>query len=198
MRLGGFGGGEGFVRYLKDAKIDAVIDATHPFAAAMARRTAEICARRALPHVKILRPAWDREPGDIWISVASAAEAATHITPDCVVFVASGRQTLPALAQCDARLICRQIDPPEGVFPFAKGEYLQATPPFSVADEVALFKQRGVQMLMVKNAGGAASRSKLIAARQLGIPVLMIERGPPPACLIVPTIEEAEAWIDRL
>ncbi|MDG1532556.1 MAG: precorrin-6A/cobalt-precorrin-6A reductase [Paracoccaceae bacterium] len=196
IRLGGFGGADGFVAFLKDAKIDAVIDATHPFATQIAHRTAQICTDRGVPHLKIMRPGWLPDPDDNWISVSSAEEAANEITPDKVVFVASGRQTLPALSKCVAQLICRQIDPPDGPFPFANGEYLQATPPFSVKDEVDLFKERGVQMLMVKNAGGAASRSKLIAAQQLGITVLMIERVPPPNCKIVETIEEAEVWIN--
>ena len=95
-------------------------------------------------------------------------------------------------------MICRQIDPPEGPFPFPGGEFLVGRPPFSVADEVALFSRLGVDVLIVKNAGGAASGTKLTAARQLGIPVLMIAR---PAVGDWPTVfsvDAALAWVRGL
>jgi len=92
-------------------------------------------------------------------------------------------------------LICRQIDPPEGAFPWPNGAYLIGRPPFSMADEEALFRRLSVDVLVVKNAGGAASRTKLDAARALGLKVLMIER---PPCTARPCLSErslAETWL---
>ena len=91
-------------------------------------------------------------------------------------------------------MICRQIDPPEAPFPWENGEYLIGTPPFSVSEEVKLFQNRKVDWLVVKNAGGAASQSKLIAARKLGLRVAMIDRPPLPQARQVSTQEDAIAW----
>ncbi|MFO8126246.1 precorrin-6A/cobalt-precorrin-6A reductase, partial [Yoonia sp.] len=95
-------------------------------------------------------------------------------------------------------VICRQIDPPEKPFPFAGGRYLVGRPPFSVEDEVALFQDLGIDVLVVKNAGGAPSRTKLTAARQLGIPVLMIARPAQGNWPVVATVEDALSWVHAL
>jgi precorrin-6A/cobalt-precorrin-6A reductase len=115
------------------------------------------------------------------------------------VFLGTGRQTLVRFANlAGCRVICRQIDPPDGPFPFAGGEFLIGRPPFSVADEAALFAALGVDWLIVKNAGGAASRTKLTAARQLGIPVLMIARPEQGSWPVVHDLDAALDWVARL
>ncbi len=198
-RIGGFGGEAGFLAYLDQHRISAVLDATHPYADRITVRTARICAGRGLPFMQYLRPPWVREPGDRWIEIASEEEAARHIAPDAVVFLGTGRQTLMRFANLEGRtVICRQIDPPTQPFPFAGGRFLVGRPPFSVADEEALFQQLGVDWLIVKNAGGAASRTKLTAARHLGIPVLMLAR---PALGQWPKVESVDAalhWVRSL
>ena len=115
------------------------------------------------------------------------------------MFLATGRQTLDQFANLEGRhLICRQIDPPDSPFPFPSGEYRIGRPPFSVADEVALFRELGVDWLVVKNAGGIASRSKLDAARQLELPVAMIRRPAQPDVPKLETVDEAIAWVRDL
>lgn len=198
-RIGGFGGGEGFATYLRDAGIHAVLDATHPYAARITQRTARICKAQQLPYVQLLRPAWVSEPGDNWIEIGTEADAAAHISKGSVVFLGTGRQTLEHFANLEGcKVFCRQIDPPEKPFPFAGGRYLVGRPPFSVADEVALFRDIGVDFLVVKNAGGAPSRTKLTAARQLGIPVLMIARPPRGDWPVVETVADALTWVRAL
>ncbi|WP_375255640.1 precorrin-6A/cobalt-precorrin-6A reductase, partial [Yoonia sp.] len=95
-------------------------------------------------------------------------------------------------------VICRQIDPPDGPFPFPGGRFLVGRPPFSVADEVALFSALSVDWLVVKNAGGAPSRTKLTAARELHIPVLMIARPAQGNWETVSTIDDALGWVAAL
>lgn len=198
-RIGGFGGADGFRTYLQEAGITAVLDATHPFAHRITTRTASICQSLGLPYVQFLRPPWTPETGDNWIEISSETEAAAHIPEGSVVFLGTGRQTLDRFANLTGReVICRQIDPPDKPFPFAGGRFLVGRPPFSVTDEVALFTALGVQYLVVKNAGGAASGTKLTAARQLGIPVLMIARPPQGDWPVVATVEAARAWVNAL
>ncbi|WP_306152596.1 cobalt-precorrin-6A reductase [Roseovarius sp. MMSF_3281] len=198
-RHGGFGGAEGFRDYLEEAGISAVLDATHPFAHDISMRSAAICAERNIPYCQVLRPEWVPEAGDDWTFLTQEEDAARHIAPGATVFLATGRQTLHRFANLSAcRLICRQIDPPDRVFPFPNGEFLLGRPPFPVEREEALFKRLGVDWLIVKNAGGEAPRSKLIAARQLGIKVAMINRPPQPEAPKVATVEQAMAWIGAL
>ncbi|SLN47824.1 Precorrin-6A reductase [Roseovarius albus] len=198
-RVGGFGGSEEFRNYLTDNEITAVLDATHPFAADISSRSCSICRDEGVPYCQLLRPGWEPIDGDRWTLIDREEDAVQHIAPGSTVFLATGRQTLERfenLSSC--RLICRQIDPPEGPFPFGNGEFLIGRPPFSVEEEVCLFKELGVDWLTVKNAGGQASYSKLEAARQLNIRVAMIRRPPLlEGATIVETVEAALDWVGR-
>lgn len=198
-RIGGFGGAEGFTAFLKSEAPDAVLDATHPFAVRMTRRTHHVCDAHALPYKLLLRPEWKRQTGDNWTEVRDEAEAVAWVTPSDRVFLATGRQTLPRFAQMRAAYTwCRQIDPPDGPYPFKNGEFLVGRPPFSVEDEIDLFSRLGVTVLIVKQAGGAASRTKLDAARALQIPVLLIKRPDYSGISSVETVQDAVKWIDSL
>ncbi|WP_411890410.1 cobalt-precorrin-6A reductase [Yoonia sp. SDW83-1] len=198
-RSGGFGGEAGFRQFLTENGITAVLDATHPYAHRITVRTARVCAKLDLPFLQFLRPGWKPEPGDKWTEIAREEDAAAHIPQGTTVFLGTGRQTLEGFANLvGRRVICRQIDPPEAPFPFEGGEFLVGRPPFSVEDEIALFSRLKVDWLVVKNAGGAASRTKLTAARQLGIPVLMIARPPQGDWPIVDTVDAALDWVRRL
>ncbi len=193
---GGFGGDEGFRRFLHTYTITHIIDATHPFAWNISDRALRISSELGLRCLHVRRPPWIRAEGDKWALIAQEDDAADHIPSGSRVFLATGRQTLnrfSALSKC--HLICRQIDPPNAPFPFPNGEFLVGRPPFSVAAEEALFERLKIDWLVVKNAGGAASATKLTAARALGLPVAMIQRPPPPKGEIALSVEEALAWL---
>ncbi|EYD76739.1 Cobalt-precorrin-6x reductase [Rubellimicrobium mesophilum DSM 19309] len=194
-RIGGFGGTEGFTSYLDTNPITAVIDATHPFAARITARTHAICTERGLPHLRLERPAWTPGPGDRWIHVADEAEATRLIPENATVFLATGRQSLPAWADLRAQATyLRVIDPPTETFPLP-GAYVVARPPFDRVAEADLFHRLAVTHLVVKDAGGADSRPKLDAARDLGIEVLILRRPEPPEGLpTLRTVDEALAW----
>lgn len=200
MRVGGFGGVAGFRAYLESHDYDAVIDATHPFAAKMSATAAQVCQGLRINHVQLLRPGWQPGPGDAWHFVDREEQVANLIADGSVVFLGTGRQHLERfsnLAGCT--VICRQIDPPDQPFPFANGQYLVGRPPFSESDETALFTRLKVDWLVVKNAGGQPSRSKLDAARHLNIPVAVINRPPQPDCDRVQSVAEALHWVrDRV
>lgn len=198
-RHGGFGGAKGFADYLTENRISAVLDATHPYASRITARSARVCQDRGIPFLQVLRPGWTAEPGDNWTEIAQEEDAASHIPKGATVFLGTGRQTLGRFANlAGCKVICRQIDPPTGPFPFAGGEFLVGRPPFSVEDEVALFAARRIDWLIVKNAGGAASRTKLTAANRLGIPVLMLARPAAGDWATVSSIDAALAWVRGL
>ncbi|MGR3436641.1 MAG: cobalt-precorrin-6A reductase [Shimia sp.] len=195
-RIGGFGGAKAFASFLAAERIGAIVDATHPFAARISARSHAVATELGLPYLQVLRPGWRATEGDRWTWIDTEADAERHIPLGATVFLATGRQTLPAFAGLaeGRRLLCRQIDPPEAPFPYANGDFVVGQPPFPVEDEVALFRRLGVDWLVVKDAGGV-SETKLIAARRLGLPVAMIARPPQPDGPRVATAEEALAWL---
>ncbi len=198
-RVGGFGGDAGFQDFLVSRDISAVLDATHPFAARVTSRSVDICKTLGMPYCVAQRPEWLAQPGDRWTEIAQEEDAARHIAPGCTVFLATGRQTLDRFANLShCTLICRQIDPPDREFPFKNGRFLVGKPPFSVDQEQELFTELGVDWLIVKNAGGAASATKLTAARTLGVRVAMLSRPAVPDVPVVRDADAAVAWLEAL
>lgn len=199
-RVGGFGGDEGFRAYLRQEGIGAVLDATHPFADKVSARTARICREERVAHCLFQRPAWEAGPGDDWLDLSDGAEAAAHVEAGAVVFLATGRKTLAEFGNLAGRRVyARVIDAPAEPFPFAGGAWMQGRPPFSVEEEEALFRRLSVDWLIVKNAGGAASQTKLIAARNLGLRVGMIARPAlPEGVAPLRSVEAALAWVRGL
>ncbi|HVV18177.1 MAG TPA: precorrin-6A/cobalt-precorrin-6A reductase, partial [Pseudonocardiaceae bacterium] len=66
VRVGGFGGAAGLADWLRAERVDAVVDATHPFAAAITANAARAAADAATPFVVLRRPGWRSRPGDDW------------------------------------------------------------------------------------------------------------------------------------
>ncbi len=195
VRVGGFGGPAGLAAYLEAESVDLLIDATHPFAARMAANAAQACAETGVPHLKLLRPAWQAAEGDTWIDVADVAEAARAVAERGKrVFLTVGRQELSAFAGLDGIwFLARSIEPP--LCPLANCTTIQARGPFSEADEIALLEEHSIDLLVSKNSGGAATYAKIAAARSLGLPVVMIARPPTPPGDTLQSVEAAVAWV---
>ena len=198
-RVGGFGGEAGFRGYLAERRISAVLDATHPFAQRISQRAARVCAELGLPHLHLLRPEWTPGSGDSWIGVGSEEEVARHVPRGCVVFLATGGASIGRFGNLEGcTVVCRRVDPPREPFPFKDGEYLVGRPGATAEAESALFRRLGVDWLVARNSGGAAARAKLDAARDLGIPVAMIARPPPPDARRAASTDDAMEWLEEL
>lgn len=183
VRTGGFGGSTGLAKYLHETEIDIVIDATHPFAATISQNARTAASEAGCVYLKLCRPAWQPGPGDNWMAARDVAHAAELVEPNSTVFLTIGRQQLAPFAdRRDLTLIARMIEPPAPHFA-ERMTVILARPPFETTDEVTLMQTHRVGVLVTKNAGGPAVDNKLAAARQLGLPVVMIDRpaGQPPA-----------------
>ena len=194
VRTGGFGGAEGLARYLREQRIDRLIDATHPFAARISAHAREAAERAGVPRLAVARPMWRREPGDRWICVADAAGAARALAglPDAV-FLTLGPGDLDAFAGLEnRRFVLRRIDP--GPSPLEGAETVLARGPFDLAGERRLFEDYGVGTLVTRASGGAATEAKIAAARECGVPVVMIRRPPAEPGPRVSSVDEAVAW----
>jgi precorrin-6A/cobalt-precorrin-6A reductase len=196
VRIGGFGGVAGLVAYLREERIGAVVDATHPFASTITASAAEAAVTAGVPHAVLRRPGWTEQEGDDWRRVPSLADAASLApTLGQRIFLTTGRQTLAAFAGTDAWFLARCVDPPEPPLP-EKLEVVLDRGPFAVDGELALLREHGIDVLVTKDSGGTMAAAKLAAARALGLPVVMVDQPPPvDGATIVPSVEAALAWL---
>ncbi|MDP9116877.1 MAG: cobalt-precorrin-6A reductase [Actinomycetota bacterium] len=201
VRIGGFGGAAGLVHYLAGSGIEAIVDATHPFAATISGHAARAAALARRPLLALRRPGWVAGPGDRWLRVpdiAAAAATAAAAPPGCI-FVTTGRRDLGAFAQ-DAghTYLVRTVDPPDGALP-PRATLLLDRGPFTVQGETALLYEHDVGLLVTKDSGGAMTAAKLTAARERAIAVVMVDRPDLPAGVAaVDSVDAAIAWLGSL
>ncbi|MBX2830146.1 MAG: cobalt-precorrin-6A reductase [Rhodospirillales bacterium] len=178
VRIGGFGGPEGIITHFKTEQIDLVIDATHPYATQISGNIAQACHAVAMPCIQYHRPGWEKTERDNWISVRSIEEAARILPKHGTrAMIASGAKNLHAFEGLEKTwLLVRTVDAPRDPFDLAHGEWLFARGPFSVEGETELLERHAIDVIVCKNSGGDATFAKIEAARNLGIPVIMIER----------------------
>lgn len=178
---GRFGGAEGMMTALKWDRIDLVVDATHPYATTISENARLACGALGTPLLQVWRPAWAPGPSDDWRATPDLESAAAALPFFCRAFLATGRRSLAAFKERrDVWFLARVIDPPGARFPLPRGDYAVGRPPFTVAHEETLLTDYRIGWLVSKNAGGEAGWTKLLAARKLGLPVLMIDRPPAP------------------
>jgi precorrin-6A/cobalt-precorrin-6A reductase len=197
VRVGGFGGVEGLAGHLRADSITHVIDATHPFAAQMSRNAVEACAVVGVPLIALEREPWAPIEGDRWTHVpdVAGAVAALGIAPRRV-FLAIGRQNLAAFADAPQhQYLLRLVDPPTETLPLPRAESVIARGPFDVAGDRALLLDHRIDVIVAKNAGGAGANAKLIAARELGLPVILIDRPQLPDRRVARSVAEVMDWL---
>jgi precorrin-6A/cobalt-precorrin-6A reductase len=198
VRIGGFGGAAGLAGYLRAEAITGIVDATHPFAAAITGNATEAAAAAAVPLLVLRRPPWPTERS--WQTVPDILAAATAVRawPGESVFLTTGRRDLGAFAPDDRhRFLVRAVDPPDAGGPVpARMTLLLDRGPYTVEGESALMREHGVGLLVTKNSGGPMTAAKLEAARQLALRVVVVARPPlPPGSTVVTTVAEAMAWV---
>jgi precorrin-6A/cobalt-precorrin-6A reductase len=195
VRIGGFGGAEGLTAWLREHPVRAVVDATHPFAATMTRHAAQAATATGTALLRLQRPGWHERPGDDWRWVDSLEQAAAAVAGFRHVFVTTGRMGLGAFAGLTLEVLIRSVDPPEPPLPPRTTVVLERGP-FTVEEELALMREHGVDVVVTKDSGSHLTEAKLTAARQLGIPVVVVRRPPlPPGVPVVATVEEALQWL---
>jgi precorrin-6A/cobalt-precorrin-6A reductase len=196
-RRGGFGGVEGLARYLRDQNIDALVDATHPFAAQMSRHAALASARTGVKLLAVVRPAWIAGPDDRWIEVADMIGAVAALGPEPRrVFLTVGQQELAPFRTAPWHdYLIRSVEPPAPDSLPPRVRCIAARGPFTEPDECALLVSERIDILVTKNSGGTATEAKLAAARALLLPVVMVARPPAEP---VPSVPDAAAALDWL
>lgn len=208
VRIGGFGGPEGLARWIAEHAVDRVIDATHPFAERISFNAARAAATAHVPLLALRRPGWVPAEGDDWREVGSLEEAAAALdglgwghlpgrSPWGRVFLTTGRMGLAVFADRPEWFLVRSVDAPEPPMP-ARTEVLLDRGPFTLEGERELLRTHRVDVLVTKDSGAAATAPKLAAAREAGIPVVVVRRPPvPPGVETAASVAEAAAWVTR-
>ena len=196
QRIGGFGGVAGLVRYLREQSITHLIDATHPFAAQMSRHAVQAAAITQTPLLAFERAPWQAVQGDIWQSVPDMAGAVAALPDDPArVFLAIGRQSLEDFAvKPQHHYILRFVDQPAAL-PLPHATALIARGPFTLQGDLDLLQTHHITHIVAKNAGGMGARAKLDAARELRLPVILIDRPYVPDRPKVDTVAQVLAWL---
>lgn len=197
VRIGPFGGEEQLAEWVRGAR--ALIDATHPFADRISHTAAAVADRLQVPFVVLRRPGWTAGPGDRWEWVDSVDEAARRV-PDLGkrVFLTTGRTGLAPFAGITTSwFLVRTLEEPDPPLP-QYCEVLRARGPFTVEDERELLCSHEIDLLVTKDSGGDSTIAKLVAARELGVPVLLVRRPILPAAPVVSSVDEAVGWLETV
>jgi len=195
VRHGGFGGADGLARWLRENSVDAVVDATHPFAATMTEHAVAAADEIGLPLLVLRRPGWTETPGDRWHWVETT-DAAARLLPDIGsrAFLTIGRQGLYAFADAGIWMLARCVDPPEP--PPTWCTLILDRGPYDVAGELTLLREHRIDVLVTKDSGGSQTSAKLVAARELGVPVVVIRRPALPAGVeVVDSVDRVVEWV---
>lgn len=213
IRYGGFGGVQGLCDYLRAQRIALLLDATHPFAAQMSHHAVLAAAQTGVRLLRLNRPAWQAQTGDQWQlfeNMPAAAEALAQRPAQRVFLTIGQRDIAPFQNAPQHTYLIRSVEPiPTERLPPHTHCLLQRGP-FDLAHERSLLQQYRVDTLLSKNSGGNATAAKLLAARELGIAVMMIQRpaldksdksalvqlGKHAAC--VDSIDDALAYLHRV
>jgi precorrin-6A/cobalt-precorrin-6A reductase len=199
VRIGGFGGAAGLAAYLRDEGVTHLVDATHPFAARMSANAVEAAGAAGVPLIALTRPAWTPEAGDDWRRVCDIEAAVAALAgPPRRVMLALGRMHVEAFAaQPQHRYLLRFVDTPDAAPLLPDHRLVVDRGPFEVAGDTALLRDHAIDLVVCKNAGGTGAQAKLIAARRLGLPVLMIDRPVLPVRTEVHGVADVLRWIDH-
>ena len=196
LRIGGFGGAAGLAEYLAANAIEAVIDATHPFANTISRNAARACAELGVARIALDRPPWQAQPGDRWVPARDEADAAAQLPPQSRAFLALGRQRLKSFQiRNDIWYLIRVVDPPPEPLLKAPHHVIVARGPFALADELDVLDRHAITHVVARNSGGAGARAKLDAARARTLPVIIIDRPAPPPAPTAPDVPALHAWL---
>lgn len=199
VRVGGFGGKDGLVRYLEHERIDLLIDATHPFATTISANARGACDKAGTPRLVLVRPQWPALPQDKGFEVEDLTAAAQALPKlGRRAFLSFGQGGIGAFSHLsDMAFVVRMIDKPDTALPLAHATIITGRPPFTAEGEKALMQKHGIDVLVSKNSGGTTHPAKITAAFTLEIPIVLIARPPAEPGPQASDIRQAIDWISN-
>lgn len=174
---GGFSRYGGLANYIRSHQIRGVVDATHPYARMISATAADAATQNQIPCIRFLRPGWNRQVGDQWTLCRDWEGVMQKLYRYQRPFFTAGQlpySVIGCLRSHQVGLV-RTAVTHKMALP-VNCHWIQAIGPFSVEGELNLMSEQGIDVLITKNSGGEATIAKILAARQLSLPVLMIDR----------------------
>lgn len=195
LRVGGFTQEGGLEAYCLREGIAAIFDITHPYAAQMSAKASDVAQGLNIPLWRFHRPEWRKQEADDWRFAESMSDLITALPKDAKVLFTSGQLEANDIdflkARDDLAVIVRTAAPHRETLP-ENWSWIKGIGPFELSEEKALLGDLGVTALVTKNSGGASTEAKLHAARELSIPVFLLQRPSlPEATQLIASIEEA-------
>jgi len=178
---GGFSQFGGLQAYIEQQNIDAVLDATHPYAETMTATAWAVTQQLDLPYWRFHRAPWQTQVGDNWQMFTGWPQMLAALEEFKSVFLTAGQidetavTTFAKYAEQGQKQLLRTAVQPKQQLPDSMS-WIKAIGPFDLENELALMQEHQVDVLVSKNSGGKATEAKLAAARSLGIPVMMLAR----------------------
>ncbi len=179
---GGFTQFGGLNRFVEWRGIGGIVDVTHPYAARMSNAALAVAHNQQLPCWRFDRPAWQSQEGDCWQGFGQWNELLAELERKQSVFLTAGQLPLPVMDTL--AMFARQYGQKQllrtGVMPripiHSGMQWIKGIGPFKADNEREISQQHHVDVLVSKNSGGVSTVAKLDVARELGVPVLMLER----------------------
>jgi precorrin-6A/cobalt-precorrin-6A reductase len=199
-RVGGFGGAAGLATFLREGGFQALVDATHPFAARISQNAVEAAIATSTPMIRLERRAWPMVTGDHWIVVNDMRAAALAIGDEPRrVFLTIGRLEIEAFCLAPHHhYLVRSVDSFTLPSPLASARVITARGPFDFEREKALLEREGTEIVVSKNSGAPATYAKIEAARALALPVVMVGRPVLPAATLASDIAGVLRWLESV
>lgn len=174
---GGFSQFGGMQAYCQANHIDAIVDATHPYATQICVTARQTAKDLQLGYWRFLRPAWQAKADDQWHHYSQRDALMQTISEYDRILLTIGQVSAKELAQLNQvpQVWLRTAVQPNVELP-ANVHWIKAIGPFDLDHESALLKEHDIQALASKNSGGDATSAKLLAASQRNIPVYMLDR----------------------
>lgn len=191
IRVGKFGGVPGLVGYLRAARIERLVDATHPYADLISVNAVAAAEATSIPLLRLMRGPWAEPDGAGWIHVPDIAGARDVLPAGASVLVTTGHEGLEVLlARGDCSFAVRLIEEPAAPLP-RHAVLVRGRPPYTIAGERALMGREGITHLVTKNSGGEQTVAKLRAAQEMGVTIVMVDRPVLPPAREVGSVDEA-------
>lgn len=172
LKIGGFGNQLKFEQYLKKNKIDFVVDATHPFAIKFKKKLYKTCVKKNIKYFTILRIHWKKKQDDIWLNANNYFEINEYLKKiNLPTLFSIGNKNIEKINQIPKNSIARMKSTKK-----IKNLTIIKNLGFKkLEQEIIFFTQNNIQCLVTKNSGGEKTYNKIIAARKLKIPVIMLK-----------------------
>lgn len=177
-RIGGFGGKNGLIDYIEKNKVTHVVDASHPFSNKISHNTVNACRSLNIPIINFARKPWYKCKNDNWIRVKNFKESTRYLTGNPKrIFLAIGQKNLGFYKDYSHHFyLLRLIEKRNRLIFFPNYKCIISKGPFLVNEDIAILKKYKIDMVITKNSGGKGAYSKIIAARELQIPIVVISR----------------------